>query len=195
MSNKDEEFLRHLRGEQVSTPNPLMKDSAQLIRDLLDHPVHYQAPSLSEDKLAAFQARLAQIRVPIATPRASKNSKWIRGWAIALPLSACLLIGVSLLRPASDDQASSIALPPADQWRSTEDSAIVSVTNPLGSAQNTLRKLSELNIEAHISTREEVVFIEAFVPEQKQEAVNRLLRPYHQQVGNNGELRFGFKRP
>lgn len=190
VDDKDEEFMRHLRGELVQDPNPVIKSSATLIKDLLDHPALCEVPPLSNENLARFEARLHRVSVPVKHEESTWLAKWNHGWRVALPLAACVVVSVMVLRPDS-----SVEVNDAGKWRDLEDTPIVSVQDPLSTAQALAKQLSALGIESQLSKHDKQVTLEAYIPESKQQEVERILAPHQLRVGKNGELSIGFKQP
>ncbi len=188
VENKEDAFVRHLQGESIEDSHPLVKQSAQLVLDILDHPAVSPVPPLSNERLNAFQNRLQQVRVPVQTKVSPWNLNWTRGLRVAVPLAACLLVGVLVLGPDASNQ-----LPEYDQWRDLDEAAIVSVSEPVSSANALTAQLTVLGITARLGQHNDVVILEAYVPESRQDDVDRLLTPYSQRVGKNGELIIGFK--
>ena len=191
--SREDEFVRTLqvdhKTQPIDTSDLIARESAQVLKGLLGHPMHYEPAPLSEEDLMQFQARLESVRNPALamnkTPKITHRPTL--GLRLGIPVAACLIIGVMLYQPDHPND-----LYQSEKSRGVEQITLVMVAEPSVAAKDLVVQLAQLNIEAHQEIKNNQFIVEAFIPEVQQEKVEHLLAPHHQKVAKNGELRIGF---
>ena len=199
--NEEQDFLRCLRGEPVSTSDPYLQTCAQVIREAMNHSALYQPPPLTPERVDAFRAKLRQGRSPAVMPMGKvevrTNNTWWRHAKWSLPLTASVLLGVGVVRIGMDLTSNEFF--PATRVevasRSIDGKAVTLVTDPETSMRNLQARLAALEIDAQVTSQGALWQLEAFVPESKESQVNQLLQTYQLAVSKNGSLSIAMKKP
>ncbi len=192
--SEQKEFFRHMRGEQVDDSDAYLRTCAQLLREALHHPAHYQPRALTESDLDGFKARLKAARASSDSRRVRErminwsNAKW------ALPLAASVILSVGVVRTGWELVSNDVA-PKQVAVRSVDGLSIRVVDEPAAVAKLIQTRLSEFEIDSSVSEQHGVWYIEAFVPVSQEQQVNQILAPYQMAVGKNGVLAYGLKKP
>lgn len=188
------EFFRHLRGDVVDQGDPHLQTCAQMIREAMDHPAFYQPAPLTPEKLEVFRDKLRQsssISAPnerVLTSRFADFAKW------TLPLAASLLIGVGVIRLATElNQNESASIQVAS--RSVEVRDVKLVNDPTSTVKALQLRLKELGIDSTVESQHGIWRLEAFVPAENEAEVNQLIAEHQRVVGQNGALVLEFKKP
>ena len=191
MNKDDENWFDALAGKpNPNTDSSTLQEASALRTAILSTNEYPQQKTATVVNIQALQNLKERLRSEGLLDRKSRTSNSRLTIATSLVASIVVCISVSMSVLNSSDMPS---LESNTTFRGTLDSAIINTDNPEFTANQFAQTLGKLDIKAQVQCVDMVCTIEAFIPSNREDEVNTLLKNWGKTTGTNGHLFLTFQ--
>ena len=191
MNRDDENWFDALAGKpNPSTDSSTLQEASALrtaIMSTNEYPQQKKATVVNIQALQNLKERLRSEGLLDQKSRTS-NSRLTIAASLAASIVVCVSVSMSVLN--SSDMPS---LESNTAFRGNLDSAIVNTENPEFTANQFKQALGKLDIKAQVQCVDLICTIEAFIPSDREDEVNALLKNWGKTIRTNGHLFLTFQ--
>ena len=184
-SQEDEEWLTALHGTSAGIAESEVQKEARILgKVIMKKHAEIVARPVDESELQQFRDRLHREHL-----WEQPFYKQTKTWAMAASLIVAVGLGV-VMRPAIFQE------PPAtEELRGVDNEmTVIAVEDPKATSTLLSQQLTEIGVVAKLSKNQGDLILDAYVPVEKEDAVNALLHPIGARVENKGRVLLLFKQ-